>query len=397
MKTHAATIKVGPNLPTKSIKEALENAQPFDTIIVKGGKYSEGTLDIRKAIILIGIDRPIIDGQKKYEPISINSSNVIIKGFKIINSGQSAMSDVAAIKVYNENNIWIEDNILDDNFFGIYIQQASNCTIKNNIITGYGASELLSGNAIHAWKSDFLNIHGNQVKGHRDGIYLEFVTHTVAEHNTAKNNHRYGLHFMFSHENSYSFNTFSENGAGVAVMYTRNVIMTHNVFEGNWGDAAYGLLLKDIMDSQITNNEIRMNTTGIYMEGSNRVQLERNNFVANGWAVKIQGSCENNTFKANNFIQNTFDVATNSKRSYNTFSGNYWDKYEGYDLNKDKIGDIPYHPVSLFSVIVERYPTAMILFRSFMTTLLDRTEKLIPSLTPEDLKDGVPLMSPIKL
>jgi nitrous oxidase accessory protein len=27
---------------------------------------------------------------------------------------------------------------------------------------------------------------------------------------------------------------------------------------------------------------------------------------------------------------------------------NYWDKYEGYDLDKNKIGDIPYHPLSLY-------------------------------------------------
>jgi nitrous oxidase accessory protein len=51
----------------------------------------------------------------------------------------------------------------------------------------------------------------------------------------------------------------------------------------------------------------------------------------------------------------------------------------------------------MYAVIVERNPTAMILFRSFMTTLFDKTEKLIPSLTPENLKDNAPLMKPLKL
>lgn len=397
MELHAATIKVGPHHAITSIQQALKLAQPHDTIEVYAGNYTEGTLDIRKPVVLLGRDRPLIDGQHEYEPFSINSSHVTIKGFRIHNSGRSAMSDVAAIKIYSRNHIWIEDNILENNFFGIYAQQAYHCTIKNNQITGQGTSELLTGNAIHAWKSDSLTITHNVIEGHRDGIYLEFVTNTVTDHNVAKNNLRYGLHFMFSHDNSYAYNTFTGNGAGVAVMYTRHVRMEHNIFNDNWGDAAYGLLLKDIMDSHITNNIFRANTTGIYMEGSNRVQLEKNIFEANGWAVKIQGSCEDNVFKANNFIQNTFDIATNSSRSYNTFSGNYWDKYEGYDLNKDQIGDIPFHPVSLYSIIVERYPTAMILFRSFLVTLLDRTERLVPSLTPEDLKDDVPLMKPLKL
>ena len=51
----------------------------------------------------------------------------------------------------------------------------------------------------------------------------------------------------------------------------------------------------------------------------------------------------------NNFLSNTFDVSTNGSLVLNSFNYNYWDKYEGYDLNKDNIGDIPYHPVSLFS------------------------------------------------
>ena len=58
---------------------------------------------------------------------------------------------------------------------------------------------------------------------------------------------------------------------------------------------------------------------------------------------------------------------------------------------------MPFHPVSLFSMIVEKNPSAMMLFRSFMTTLLDKTEKIIPSLTPENLKDDYPFMKPIQL
>ena len=81
----------------------------------------------------------------------------------------------------------------------------------------------------------------------------------------------------------------------------------------------------------------------------------------------------------------------------NTFNENYWDKYEGYDLNKDNIGDIPYHPLSLFSVIVENNEPAMLLYRSFMVSLLDKSEKMLPSLTPENFIDNKPLMRAAKL
>jgi nitrous oxidase accessory protein len=43
-----------------------------------------------------------------------------------------------------------------------------------------------------------------------------------------------------------------------------------------------------------------------------------------------------------NFLGNTFDVSTNGSLVLNEFNGNYWDKYDGYDLDKNKIGDVPY-------------------------------------------------------
>jgi len=158
------------------------------------------------------------------------------------------------------------------------------------------------------------------------------------------------------------------------------------------GDESLGILLKEISDSYISGNHFERNTSGIFMEGVSRVIMEKNIFKNNGWGLKIQASCMDIELKHNNFIGNTFDVGTNGSLVLNQFNHNYWDKYEGYDLNKDKIGDIPYRPVSMYSMIIEINPPAMILFRSFITALLDKTEKILPSLTPENLKDNAPLM-----
>jgi nitrous oxidase accessory protein len=81
----------------------------------------------------------------------------------------------------------------------------------------------------------------------------------------------------------------------------------------------------------------------------------------------------------------------------NRFNNNYWDKYDGYDINKDGIGDVPYHPVSMYAMIVEQNPVTMLLLRSFMVSLLDSAEKAIPSLTPEALIDSKPIIKPNKL
>lgn len=393
----AKTIRVGKGRSVTSIHEAIIAAIDRDIILVDAGIYHEQNLIINKSIALIGIGFPILDGDHKYEIISIKAKGVIVDGFKVIHSGVSSIEDFAGIKICNVSNVIVRNNILEDTFFGIYSQYGTNCTIENNHITAYSKQEQQSGNGIHCWKSDSLKIIGNTISGHRDGIYFEFVTHSVIWRNKSFKNIRYGLHFMFSNNDSYIDNVFKSNGAGVAVMFSNQVKMFGNYFEENWGDAAYGLLLKEIADSYIGNNHFSKNTVGIHMEGASRINMEKNVFDNNGWAMKIQASCLDISLSKSNFFNNTFDVGTNGSLVLNTFNNNYWDKYDGYDLNKDKIGDIPYRPVSMYSMIAEQNPSAMMLFRSFMTSLLDKTEKVLPTLTPENLKDNYPLMKALPL
>ena len=394
---YAKTIRIGKQQTIKTIQQALIVAVNGDTVLVEHGHYHEKNIIINKSIFLIGINHPILNGDNKYEVISIKANGVVVDGFKVIHSGISSIEDYAGIKIYSCRDVVIRNNILEDTFFGIYTQYGTNCTIEKNKLVSYSKEEQQSGNGIHCWKADSMRIIANTVSGHRDGIYFEFVTNSIIWRNISEKNLRYGLHFMFSNNDAYIGNVFKNNDAGVAVMFSNHVKMIHNYFEENWGDGAYGLLLKEISDSYIETNRFVKNTIGIFMEGASRIQLEKNVFENNGWAMKIQASCMEVSMEKNNFKSNTFDVGTNGNLVLNTFTNNYWDKYEGYDLNKDKLGDIPYRPVSLYALIIEQNPPAMILFRSLMTSLLDKTEKILPSLTPENLKDEHPLMKPLPL
>lgn len=393
----ANTIHVGKNHPVKSVKKGIALAKAGDTLMVHGGWYKEGNIIIDKRIVFIGKDLPVLDGEKKHEVLSIKADSVVVDGFKIIKSAYATITDPCGIKVYNKSHVLIQNNVLEDNFFGIYLQNSQKCTIKNNRLIAHGLEEQELGNGIHCWKSNDILIIANRIDGHRDGIYFEFVYDSVVWRNICTNNIRYGLHFMFSHSNSYITNIFRNNGAGVSVMYTKNVKMFNNTFDQNWGPSAYGLLLKDITDSYIFNNKFNSNTSAIYIEGSSRVKIEKNQFNANGWAMQMQANSVDNEVVNNNFKGNTFDMGTNGSLVLNTFNSNYWDKYEGYDINKDEIGDVPYHPLSLFAVLIENNPSAMLLFRSFMITLLDKSEKVLPSITPDNFIDNKPLMKPLPL
>ncbi len=393
----AKVYKVSNGNGINSIQQAIRLAKNGDSVLVDPGIYKEKNIVVDKSIVLLGNQYPVLDGEHTYEIISVKADKVTIKGFKLIHSGVSSLVDVAGIKIYSAKFVTISNNILEDTFFGIYLQACADCKVENNKLTAYATTDQESGNGIHCWKCDSLQITGNSMKGHRDGIYFEFVTSSLIWCNQSVNNSRYGLHFMFSHNNVYIGNIFQNNSAGVSVMFSHGVKMFNNLFEDNWGDGCYGIFLKEISDSYISGNKFLRNTTGIFMEGASRVFLEKNEFIKNGWAIKTQASCLNDTLIYNNFIGNTFDIATNGSLVLNSFSHNYWDKYEGYDLNKDKVGDVPYHPVSMFSMVVAENPTTMILFRSVMATLLDKMEKILPSLTPENLVDNSPLMKPVHL
>ena len=128
------------------------------------------------------------------------------------------------------------------------------------------------------------------------------------------------------------------------------------------------------------------------MESTNRIHVDNNEFGSNGYAIRMAASCNENKVEYNAFVGNTFDVATNGTVMLNQLQYNYWDKYDGYDMNRDGIGDVPYHPISMYSMVIEQNPNAAILMRSFMVTLLDKAEKAIPSFTPANMVDEKPIM-----
>ncbi|MDX2248023.1 MAG: nitrous oxide reductase family maturation protein NosD [Bacteroidia bacterium] len=391
-----ATLTVCPSgCAFKEIKAAVEAAEAGDTLHIKSGLYLEGNILLGKPLTLIGENQPVIDATNMGEILTITADGVTIEGLTLKNVGTSYVEDRAGIRIKKARNFRILNNRLENTFFGIYLEHAQNGTVTGNILTGNAKEEMSSGNGIHLWYCQHITVTHNQVSGHRDGIYLEFVDQSAVRENRSFKNLRYGLHFMFSNDDVYAENEFAENGAGVAVMYSKKIQMLQNHFRENWGAASYGLLLKEIYDAEISCNRFFSNTVGIYVEGSARIEYSNNEFLQNGWAMKIGGGCAQNFITDNNFTANTFDLAVQTKMSENDFGRNYWSEYNGYDLNRNGIGDVPFRPVKLFSFITDRTPEAIVLLRSLFVDLVNFTEKISPVFTPADVFDPTPRMKPI--
>ncbi len=385
--------RVGPGA-VSTIAEALRQAHAGDTIEVASGTYREPTLVLDRRLVLLGTGWPVIDGEGRRQLITVTADSVEVRGFVLRNSGTSILEDPAAIKASSVRSCLIADNRIENAYFGIYLAATEGCRVIGNRIAGQARSEALAGNGVHLWKSSHVTVLGNEISGHRDGIYLEFTTDSHIERNRSAGNLRYGLHFMFSHDCEYRDNRFEANGSGVAVMYSHGVTMIGNHFARSWGAAAYGLLLKELSDSRVIGNHFERNSTALYLEGTNRLELSGNRFEGNGWAVIVLGDADRNQFSRNFFIGNSFDVASNSTTTRSSFDHNYWDHYRGYDLNRDGVGDVPFAPVRLFSLVVQRNPPSLLLLRSLTVNLLDLAERVLPVLTPATLVDPTPLMRP---
>jgi nitrous oxidase accessory protein len=392
LKLQASTIAVCNSCQISTIKAGIAVASQYDTLLIKKGTYREFNILIDKPLTLLGEDFPIIDGEDRGEIIRIISDHVTVDGLYIVNVGTSYTTDYAAIRVVQSEHFLIQNVVLEKLFFGIYLEKSNNGKVFHNKVTGDAVDEYNSGNGIQLWYSRNVVVDRNIISGVRDGIYLEFSDQITISNNQSRDNLRYGLHFMFSNDDTYTSNVFENNGAGVAVMFSKRIKMHNNIFRKNWGSASFGMLLKEINDAEISGNTFQENTIGIKVEGSNRIDYINNNFIKNGWAVKIMGACYTNTFRTNNFLYNSFDISYNSKLNDNLFDQNFWSNYTGYDLDKNGIGDVPYRPVKLFSYIVNRSPETIVLLRSLFMDIIDFSEKVSPVFTPDKLVDANPLM-----
>lgn len=386
------TLRIAPRAGHATIGDAVRRAKPGSVIVIGAGTYREPTIVLDRSLQLIGQGNPVLDGEGARELILVTADDVTVRGLVLRNTGSSYVQDRAALKAMDVTGCVIEGNRIEEAFFGVYLGRVTKCRVRNNVLLSHAASEGTAGNGIHLWTSRGVEITGNDVRGHRDGIYLEFTSAARVHGNTSTRNLRYGLHFMYSDDCEYTDNTFSANLAGVAVMYSQKVTMTGNRFSDSWGGASYGLLLKEIYDPVIAGNVFSRNTVGIVADGAVRIQVLDNTFERNGWAVRLLASTYDGRFEKNNFLGNTFDVTTNSFTVQNRFHGNYFDSYRAYDLDRDGFGDVPHRPVRLFAVLVERNPQAILLLRSFLVGVLDIAERMIPAVTPGNLADASPAM-----
>jgi nitrous oxidase accessory protein len=387
------------------LQMAIDAAQPGDVIDVPPGIY-RGNFLIEKPITLQGIDWPVLDAGNAGNVLEINNaSHVTIRGLVIRNSGTRLDQENAGIAVDQSPHLLVENNRLENTLFGIYIKDSANSRIAKNIIGAKDLTVPARGDGIRVWYSENTEVIGNRVDQGRD-VVLWYNNGAVIRDNHITNG-RYGLHFMYCDDNLVENNTITGNSVGAFLMYSRRLMLHHNIFANNRGPSGYGVGLKDMDGVEATDNLFSGNRVGIYFDNSPAAvdvtqHFRRNAFVFNDIGLLFNPSVKRNVFSRNSFIGNLEQVGLTGGGEFkdNSFTvagqGNFWSDYTGYDANRDGRGDLPYVSKSLFENMMDKNPHLRLFQLSPAQQAVDMAARAFPIFQPKPkFTDDAPLLTPV--
>jgi nitrous oxidase accessory protein len=180
---------------------------------------------------------------------------------------------------------------------------------------------------------------------------------------------RFGIHYMYSHQNRLLTNSLTRNSVGATLMFSRQSLVEGNIVFGN---RRHGMVFKQLDNSRIVNNTVVGQNRGFFVQQANQNRFE-GIIATNDIGLYLSNGSEQNVFVGNAFVETPIKCAQPpfetepGQKSHNAFSenghGNYWSDYTGSDRDHDGIGDTPYHETDVYGYIVDRIPKRVFALR----------------------------------
>ncbi len=165
----------------------------------------------------------------------------------------------------------------------------------------------------------------------KDGIYSDhsysnLVANDIVEYG------RYGVHLMYCSNYVIENVTSRSNIAGMALMYSENVTVRHNLVADNWGVVGYGIFTRAVDNLTLEDNLVYGNVYGIlfyedpYSPG-NYALVRQNTIAFNYIGISLDDESAV-SFSSNDIIENVEDVLRiGSASNSSTWDGNFWSSY----------------------------------------------------------------------
>ena len=223
-----------------TIQNGIDAAAPHGIIYVYNGTYYENVV-LNKAVDVIGEDkdRTIIDACGRDNAVFICKNWSNISGFTIRNNEDNWQK--AGIKVSSYYCTISNNNIIDNNNYGIYL-----------------------------YRSFYINIYNNTILNNSDvGIYLYNARNNKFIGNTIANNTKSGIYLESSSDNTISNNNIADNcidGIHLISMSKDNIIYENTITQ----NLQYGIYIKgSSVKNCIYHNNFINNTGNVYGPGKN--------------------------------------------------------------------------------------------------------------------------------
>ena len=283
-----------------TIQATLDTAAEGDTVVVPEGVYREH-VRVETRVILRG-EGAVIDGGGTGTVLTIAAPNTVVEGLVVRGSG----SDLGApdVCIYTEpsaTGVQLRENHVTDCAFGIWIHQSHHGVIVDNRVHGGRNVRVADrGNGIHLFDANHLEVLRNVVTDARDGIYVSATDDSLIAENRA-DAQRFGIHYMYSNRNTVRDNQTSNNTGGIALMQSRELIVTGNVAREN---DRFGLLFRDAQECHIRDNVLEHNGQGMFFFSSTDNVITGNRVAHNDMGAKIWAGSRRNVVERNAFIGN---------------------------------------------------------------------------------------------
>lgn len=383
--------------PLPSLQDLVDRAKPGDVIVPPPGTYA-APLRISKPITLDGAEAVTIDGQGEGSLLWIETDGATVKNMRLMRTGESHNDIDSGIQVRGSYNV-IKDNVIDDALFGINMQQSNSNVVRRNRIKSKSFDLGVRGDSVRLWYSMKNRIEDNVIRDARDMVVWYSEDNVIARNEVSGG--RYALHFMYSLRNIVEGNRYRDNSVGIFLMYSDSVVVRDNRISHAQGATGMGIGMKESSDVTLEGNEIVYCATGIYLDVSpfqpdTTNRLRKNLIAFNGIGVLFHNDWTGNIIRDNRFENNLMQASVNAKASAkrNDWAANYWDDYQGFDLDSDGIGDTAHVKRVYADRLWMDVPPAAFFKGSAVLSMMDFLERLAPFTEPILLlRDDQPKMS----
>ena len=370
-----------------------------DTLRLASGIHA-GPLVLTRPTVVLGAPGAVLRGPGTGTVLEIRAAGSVVRGLRIERSGRDPDRYDAGVLVAADSVV-LEDLVIRDVLFGIYLTQVRGVTLRRLDIAGPpGLQEGRRGDGITFYYSRGVVAEFNRIAQVRDGMYFSY-SDSIRVSDNAVTHVRFGLHYMFSHANHFERNVFTDNAAGAVIMNSRRVSVTDNVFAWNAGARSYGLVLQQATDPLVTGNLLVGNGIGVFFDNVIRGTFTDNVVAGNWLGLQLFPNSEQTVVTRNAILANTFDATggadTAAYRLCVDGRGNYWGAAVGaggYDLSGDGVLDVPHAASSpLAELALTRQPLRLWL-ESPAARALGWAERTFPVFAVGGATDPCPLGTP---